>query len=107
MLLTTPRLPLRCEIASDSPAQFVQVFEIGISLVAPTPDAESAHRRAGADKGGRIVIVIADGDAEGERDLRLGIGGCGSVEVELVELSAISRTPKSDWRLATATLPLV
>ncbi len=37
MLLTTPRLPLRCEIASDSPAQFVQVFEIGISLVAPTP----------------------------------------------------------------------
>src|SRR6478736_379371 len=34
--------------------------------------------------------------------------GCalvGSCEFELIELSAIRRTPKSDWRLATTTLP--
>ena len=34
--------------------------------------------------------------------------GCalvGSFEFELIELSAIRRTPKSDWRLVTTTLP--
>ena len=36
-----------------------------------------------------------------------GLAEVGSVEFEFVELSAIRRTPKSDWRLATATLPLV